>query len=290
MPTGVEEPATTPPSQVVSTERPRSPPSRSPALRYFVEIGESRYFWIHLSLSDLRARWRRSFLGAVWSLIQPLAMTGLLAFVFGRVFHVDTATYAPFIFSGMILWEYIVSTATGGSLSFVQADAYIKQARRPLAIYPLRTALTNLCVLGFASIGLVGWVLLAGLGTFGWTWLAAPLVYPIALGLGWTLATFLAYFATRFRDIPHALGLVLQVAWFVSPVYFEPKLFRDAGLNALVDANPIYHYMQIVRAPLLHGEWPTTADFAYSLGTIGALACLAALAGRHMERRIIFYL
>jgi lipopolysaccharide transport system permease protein len=198
--------------------------------------------------------------------------------------------YAPYIFSGMITWDFVGATLSGGSLAFVQADAYIKQTRHPLAIYTLRTALTNLCVFSFASVGLVVWVLLVMPENFGWPWLAALLVYPLLLMTGWVLATFLAYFATRFRDIPHALGLLLQALWFVSPVYFEPKVFRDAGLSALVDWNPIFHLLQIVRAPLLAGQWPTAENFAFALALAALFAFLAWRAGRRLERRMIFYL
>ena len=257
---------------------------------YVRKVWQARYFWTHLALADLRTRWRRSFLGALWSLVQPLGMTVLLTVVFSRIFKADMLRYAPYIFSGMITWEFVGATTSGGSLAFVQADAYIKQTRHPLAIYTLRTALTNVCVFGFASVGLVVWVLIAMPENFGWSWLAALLIYPLLLATGWAVATFLAFFATRFRDIPHALGLLLQALWFISPVYFEEKVFRNAGLSALVDWNPIYHLLQIVRAPLLTGQWPTAENFAFAVGLCALFGVFAWLAGRQMERTVIFYL
>ena len=67
----------------------------------------------------------------------------------------------------------------GGSLAFVQADAYIKQTRHPLAIYTLRTALANLMILGLASISLIGWVIVVLPENIGLCWLAALLIFPI---------------------------------------------------------------------------------------------------------------
>lgn len=258
--------------------------------RYLAGIWNARYFWVHLSLSDLRYRWRRSFFGALWSIIQPLGMTLLLSVVFGRLFNTDIKEYAPFILSGMIFWEFITSTATGGSLAFVQADAYIKQCQHPLAIYTLRTALTNLLVLMMASLGLTAWVLIVMPHTFGWAWLAALLIFPIVALIAWPLATVLAYVATRFRDVPHALALAFQTLWLVSPIYFEPSLFRNGGLHALVDYNPVFHVLEVVRAPLLRGQLPTTTNLAYCLGTILTLVLLAWLVGRTAEKRVIFYL
>ncbi|MBO3276228.1 ABC transporter permease [Pseudomonas schmalbachii] len=257
---------------------------------YLRNIWNTRYFWVHLSLSDLRSRWRRSFFGILWTIIQPLGMTLLLAVVFGKVFKIEIRDYAPYILSGMIIWEFVTASATAGSLSFVQADAYIKQCNHPLAIYTLRTVLTNLIVLCLASVTLVAWVLVVMPQNFGWSWLAALSIYPILALIAWPLATFLAYVATRFRDLPHALGLLLQAMWFVSPIYFEAKLFRGGDLHALVDYNPIYHMLEIVRAPLLQGHWPSLENYAYCGGTIALLILLAVLLGRRAERKVIFYL
>ncbi|GIK88460.1 MAG: transport permease protein [Betaproteobacteria bacterium] len=260
------------------------------SMSYLADVWRARFFWSHLALADLRQRWRRSFLGALWSIIQPLGMTILLTLVFSRIFGADVTRYAPFIFSGMITWEYVVSTVSGGSLAFVQADAYIRQTRRPLAIYTLRTAVTNLIVFAFASTGLIVWSVAVMPGNVGWSWFAALAVFPVLLAIGWAVATFLAYFATRFRDIPHALGLMLQALWFVSPVYFEPDVFRKAGLSGLVDWNPIHHLLEIVRAPLLRGQWPTAANFAWAAGLAAGFGVAAWLAGRRLERKVIFYL
>jgi lipopolysaccharide transport system permease protein len=257
---------------------------------YLLGIYESRYFWIHLAFADLRSKWRRSFLGVAWSIIQPLGMTMLLAVVFGRLFHQNIVDYAPYILSGMITWDFFTSTLTGGSLSFVQADAYIKQNRHPLAIYTLRTTLTSLIVLMMASLSLFGWVLVMSPQMFGWSWLAAPLMFPMAALIVWPLATCLAYIGARFRDLPHALALIMTAMYFVSPIYFDVKLFRSGGLDALVDYNPIYHLLEILRAPLLRGEWPSAANFSMCAITIVIFSALAALIGQKAENKVIFYL
>lgn len=257
---------------------------------YLSGIWNARYFWIHLSLADLRSRWRRSFFGIFWSVIQPLGMTLLLSIVFGKIFKTQITEYAPYILSGMVIWEFVISTATGGSLAFVQADAYIKQCHHPLAIYTLRTTLTNLMVLMLASISLIAWVLVVMPKNFGWCWLSAILIYPIVALIAWPMATVLAYIGARFRDVPHALGLIFQALWFVSPIYFEAKVFRGGNLHALVDYNPIYHLLEIVRAPLLHGQWPTAENYSYCFGAIAVLFMFAWLIGRRAEKKVIFYL
>lgn len=259
-------------------------------IEYWRGIWHARYFWMHLALSDIRSRWRRSVLGASWSIIQPLGMTLLLTLVFSRLLGADIVTYAPYILSGLIVWECVTACVTGGALSFVQADAYIKQCRHPLAIYTLRTVLSSLMVLGLASLALFAWSAVVLPQNIGWHWLGALTLFPVLALILWPLATLLAYVATRFRDVPHATGLIMQALWFISPVYFETRLFRQGGLDALVDYNPIYHLLQLVRAPLLGGHWPSMANYGFALSTAAAFALLAWLVGRVAERRVIFYL
>ncbi|WP_313707825.1 ABC transporter permease [Atlantibacter hermannii] len=257
---------------------------------YLKGVWESRYFWIHLSLSDLRSRWRRSFFGVLWSILQPLGITILISIVFGKMFNSPITTYAPYILSGILIWDYLITCVTGGSLSFVQADAYIKQCNHPLAIYTLRTVCTATFILGLASVSLLGWVLVVLPHNFGLCWIAALSIFPLLILLAWPLSTILAYIGVRFRDVPHALALVMQGLWFISPVYFETKIFRSGGLHVLIDYNPVYHLLQIVRAPLLQGEWPTLVNYQYVLGTALVFMVIAVLMGRKMERKVIFYL
>ncbi|AMB87546.1 ABC transporter permease [Pseudomonas agarici] len=257
---------------------------------YFARIWDARYFWVHLALADLRARWRRSFLGVAWSVIQPLGMTLLLALVFSKLFNTNIVSYAPYILSGIIVWEFISANTVAGSLSFVQADAYIKQCNHPLAIYTLRTVIGSVIVLMLASLSLYGWAAVVLPQNIGWCWLASLTLYPILCLIAWPVATLLSYISSRFRDIPHALGLVMQSLWFISPVYFEEKMFRRGGLDALVDYNPVYHILQLIRAPLLNGEWPTMDNYLFSVGTACLFALIALLVGRRVERKVIFYL
>jgi lipopolysaccharide transport system permease protein len=257
---------------------------------YFAGVWAARYFWIHLALSDLRSRWRRSFFGVLWSILQPLGTALLLAVVLAKLFQTSIRSYAPFIISGMIVWDFIMAVSTGGALSFVQADAYIRHYRHPLAIYSLRTALANLAVLMLASVPMYIWAAIAQPERFGISWISALSIYPVLLLIFWPFITLLAYAGSRFRDLPNVMQLVLQAVWFVSPVYFETGMFRRAGLNALVDYNPVFHLLQLVRAPLLEGKWPSAKDYGFCAGMIVLFTGLAWAVGRKAEKRVIFYL
>lgn len=257
---------------------------------YFQRIWAARYFWTHLAMSDLRSRWRRSFFGIFWSMLQPLGLTVLVAFVFSRLLNSDVSRLAVHILSGLVVWEFAMAASVGGALSFVQADAYIKQCKQPLAIYSLRTVLAASVVLMVACVPLFGWALVVMPENFGPAWLATLTAFPVYFLVAWPLCSLIAFVAVRFRDLPYALGLMMQALWFASPVYFEASLFRNGGLDVLVDWNPIYHLLQLIRAPLIDGAWPSISNYLFGLGLALALTFAAWVVGRKAERTVIFYL
>jgi lipopolysaccharide transport system permease protein len=257
---------------------------------YLARIWHARFFWTHLAMSDLRSRWRRSYFGMLWSMIQPLGMTLLLSLVFSKIFHNDISVYAPYILSGMLIWDFIIASSSGGSLAFVQSDAYIKQCSHPLAIYTLRIVLSNLVIFLMASIVLIIWVLVVMPQNCNISWIAALSIFPAVVFISWPLGTILAYFGARFRDIPHLLGIIFQAVWFISPVYFEAKTFKNSELHGLVDYNPVYHLLELVRAPLLNGKFPTAQNYMYVIYTAIFLIILACLIGYKQEKKVIFYL
>lgn len=257
---------------------------------YLKKIYKSRYFWTHLSFADLRSKYRRSALGLFWSILQPLGLTLLLSFVMGKLFNSPITDYAPYVFSGIIIWDYIVGSAVAGCNSLINAEGYIKQVSHPLAIYPLRSALSLLINFLLAFVGFSIWVLLWKPENFGFIWLHLIPAIAILFAIGLTFGTITAFINTKFRDFQQMLMLILQAVWYVSPIFFEPKLFKSADAAYLLELNPIYHILNLFREPMLHGVAPSLNDYLYSIGSIVFLGLIAIWYIKKDEKKIIFYL
>ncbi len=258
--------------------------------KYLLDIYKSRYFWIHLSFADLRSKYRRSTLGLFWSVLQPLGLTLLLSFVMGKLFSSPIVDYAPFVFSGIILWEFIVGSAVTGCNSFINAEGYIKQISHPLAIYPLRSSLSVLINLFLAFTGFVVWVLLWKPENFGLSWLHLIPAFIILYGIGFSFGIVTAFINTKFRDFQQMLMLILQAVWYVSPIFFEPKLFKSVKAMYLIEWNPIYHILNLFREPMLKGLSPSYDDYVFSIATMLILGLIAIRYIIKDEKKIIFYL
>jgi lipopolysaccharide transport system permease protein len=257
---------------------------------YLKKIYKSRHFWIHLSFADLRAKYRRSTLGLFWSILQPLGLTLLLSFVMGKLFNSPIVDYAPYIFSGLILWEFVVNSAISGSNAFINAEGYIKQISHPLAIYSLRSSLSVLINLMLAFVGFILWVLIWKPENFGYSWLHLIPAFIILFGIGVSFGTITGFINTKFRDFQQMLVLILQAVWYVSPIFFEPKLFHSVKAEYLIEWNPVYHILNLFRAPMLYGFSPTFNDYVFSLGTMFFLFLVAIYYIAKDEKKIIFYL
>lgn len=257
---------------------------------YIRNIWLSRYFWFHLALSDIRAKYRRSVLGLAWALIQPLVLTCLLTFVMSNFFHAQMYHYAPFIFSGLIFWEFISSTAVQGCNTFVAASGYIKQFTHPLLIYSLRGVIPAFVNLLFAFGGLVIWILFWKPENIGISWLSLVIAFPMIFFVAWPLNTITGFIGAKFRDFSYFISILLSAIYYISPILFLPKLFYAAHIGFLIEYNPVFHILNLFRKPLLEGKFPLPEDYLYVMITSILFWIIAWTMIIRQEKKIIYYL
>ena len=270
---------------------------------YLFRIYSSRYFWWNLALADLRFKYRRSYFGVLWSIFQPLAMTLLLSFVMGRMFKMEMHYFAPYIFSGMIMWELMLASVMAGCTTLVNSGAYIHLFNHPMAIYSLRSVLALFVNFLYAMIGLILWCVIAmpwkitpspariaAPGEYAWiSFIVLPVSCFILFTWCWAGATICSFSGVRFHDLPQFLVLLMQALWFVSPVYFPLDLFRNGKMTFLLDYNPVYHILELFRAPLLDGNFPASVHWEWSIWTMIILWGLAIFSISTLERKTIYY-
>ena len=258
-------------------------------MAYLQQIWSTRYFWLHLTRAELKYKFRRSKLGLLWTMINPLVLSLLMAFVFSNLLKVDIQDFIPYIFSGNLVWSFLLDSVMGGCNSLIVSEVYIKQFKHPMAIYPLRTTLVNATTFSIAFLGLVGWIIILHPANL----LVALLVMPISLIsfiiLGWPICILASFINTKYRDFLQIAMLFMQGLWYISPVFFKPQMFESANLANLLEYNPVTHVLNLVRAPMLYGQLPTWADFGMVYGAAAILYILAYLRIRSEENRLVFY-
>lgn len=259
-------------------------------LAYVSDVWNSRYFWLSLTLSDLRTRYRRSFLGIWWSLLNPILMTAILCLVFHKIFNVEIREFAPYLLAGLSFWNFFTTCTHNGCQCFKQGEAYIRQYPAPLAIYSLRAALGA----GFHFF-------LAIVCVIAMTWLfrgtqnleALPSLLPtlaLLLIFGWSVATIAGLLNVHFPDIQHLFEVVLQLMFYATPVMYPAAMLERNGLSLLLWANPLVALLSLLREPLLDGRVPNAASFGAGVAVTATLAGIAVVLLVRWERRLVYYL
>jgi len=248
------------------------------------EIWDYRDLFGALGTRDLRLRYRQTFLGVAWVILQPLAAAGIFAFVFGSIAHVPTdgQPYVLFALAALTGWNFFSSVITRASMSLIQNPQLVTRVYFPRLILPLAVvpaALVDLLVTlaAFAVIAV-----LQGRG-FDARILALPFVIvllgALALGTGFAAAAL----AVRYRDVQYLLPVAIQLALYASPVAYSATAV-PARWQALYYANPLAAPLELMRWSLLGTPAPAPRQLAYSAAVAAALILIGVTVFRQIER------
>lgn len=257
---------------------------------YIEAIWQRRFFWGSLVKLDLRSRYRRSFLGMGWSLLQPIAMTVVLCVVFRSILNVEIQTYAPFLLSGLAIWNFISCAISEGCQSLILGEKYIRTQAAPIAIYPLRTILgVTFHFLLTLLVTLLATALMAGF-TAPWTLAAIVPAVGLFFLFGWALATIFGFINIYFPDMQYLSQVGLQLLFYLTPIMYPPEMLDNRRIGNVLQYNPLSKFVALIREPILYGRWPTAETWGICILTVAITACVAITVLRRGERRIIFHM
>jgi ABC-type polysaccharide/polyol phosphate export permease len=225
------------------------PPSRSAqAWRDLVDGFKRHWMWTALALQDMKIRYRGSLLGPFWVTISTLVMVVAMGLIYAHLFHTTAVTYMPYLGLGLIVWQLISSLITESCQTFMMAEALIQQVPIPFSIHAYRVVCRNFIAfahnLVIVPIGLVVFAI-----PVNWHLLEAVAgCFVLAINGVW-VALFLGIFSARFRDIGPIVASLLQVIFFLTPIFWP---IDSLGIyRPIAEFNPLFCAIDVVRAPLL---------------------------------------
>lgn len=215
-------------------------------------------------------------------------MIATMGVVFSQILKTPLTEFLPFLASGIIIWGFVSAVVSEGCLTFISAEAIVKQLPIPLFVHVMRLIWRNLIILAHNVVILPLVFSIVGKPLRLLMLLAIPGLLLLVLNLSW-VALLLGVVCARYRDLPQIVASAIQVAFYLTPIMWMPSLLSDSTATYLLDRNPIFHLLQVVRAPLL-GEWPSSEDWLVSGGLllVGWLITIAVY-GRY-KRRIAYWL
>ncbi|MEE3500545.1 ABC transporter permease [Acidiphilium acidophilum] len=247
-----------------------------------------RLIWT-LAFLDIKLRYRGSLLGPFWLTLSTAVMIAALGFVYSHLFKTDLHTYLPFLSLSLVLWNnFITSTVTDACVSYTSVNTTIHAMRMPLSMHAARSVVRNVMVLAHSIIVIV--VVFALEDTWpGHIALLSIPAFLLWLVDGMAVSVLLGGFCARFRDVPPIVASIMQIAFFVSPIIWSPQILKDRGIGViLLNWNPFYSLLEIVRAPLLN-QIPSMATWDSALGYSAGLIAISALFFIRSRGRIAFW-
>jgi lipopolysaccharide transport system permease protein len=242
-----------------------------------------------LAVADIRLRYRGSTLGPFWLTLSTGIMIGSMGFLYADLFHTDIHKYLPYLAVSIILWNFLGSLVSDACTCFTGAEGLIKGTRMPFTVHALRSVFRDMIAFGHNIIVIVAVFLCLGVHVSAYALLAIPglLLWMVD---GFAIAFLFGAFCARFRDVPQIIGSLMQIAFFVTPVIWNPNILNaHPGAIMLIRLNPFFYVLEIVRAPLL-GTALSLGMVAKALIVTAVLVLVSGFAFARTRGRLAYWM
>lgn len=253
--------------------------------RDFRELWLFREVLWALAVREVKVRYKQAAVGIGWALVQPIASAAIFAVFLGNLAGISGGglPYLLVALSGMVVWTYFSSAASNASQSLVVNQALLRKIYFPREVLPLAS-------IGSGLVDLVpGLTVLAAVASlYGYhpnvAWVAIVLPVGIMVVFAGALALALGALNVYYRDVRYALPFVLQLGLFASPIVYPIDVVPAEWRTLYFLLNPLAPAIDGVRRIALRGEWPAWDSLGIALASASAMALLAYMLFKRLER------
>lgn len=233
-----------------------------------------KYLLKELVIRDIKVKYRRSYLGMLWSLLNPLLMMMVITAVFSNLFRFDIKNFPIYLLTGQIIFSFF-SEATNMSMNSIIANAgLIKKVYIPKYIFVLSRVLSSFVNLLFSLAAIVIMLVILKVRiTWAILLFPLPLLYVLIFSLG--MGLILASYSVFFRDLMHLYGVLLTAWNYFTPIFYPVKIIPNK-FRFIINCNPLYYYIECFRQIVLYGQFPSLKLHLLSLG-ISLLALIIGI-------------
>lgn len=257
-------------------------------LNSFMELHAFRSVLFRLVRQQLVLRYRRTVLGYLWTLVNPLLMMSVMAMVFSTIYKEDVRGFAVFLFAGMIPWNCFNSIVVQSSSTFINNEGLIKKIYLPKSIFPLSVSISVVVDSALSFVALFAIIIAVG-GRLSTSLFFVPLAYVLLYFFSLGVALVLSVLTVFFRDVQYVLQIAMQGLFFLTPILYKASSLSGPVAD-LVGLNPVVPYIEMFRVSLTEGHIPDSKVVlqAVVISLVAFSVGLGALLSQ--ERKIVFRL
>lgn len=226
-------------------------------LKYLNRLELIKYKWLlqELIKRDLKIKYRRSVLGYLWSILNPLLMMAVLTIVFSSFFRFDIENYPVYLLTGQLLFTFFSEATNMAMNSIILGASLIKKVYIPKYIFPISRVLSCFTTMLFSLIALCIVMIITG-AEFYLTIVLLPLVllYFLVFSIGVSLV--LSVMVVFFRDIQYLYGVFLTALTYLTPIFYPVSILPEM-VKKYILYNPLCIYIELFRKIMMYGQWPT---------------------------------
>ena len=238
---------------------------------------------------DFKLKYRRSVLGVLWSVLNPLLMMCVLAAVFTNVlkFGDDVQNFPMYLILGNVLFSLMADSTSSAMGSILESAPLIKKVRVSKMIFPLEKVLFTLVNFAISLIAVVIVMLFFRIPpTVNLLTMPILLVFMLLFCAG--LGMLLSSLAVFFRDVMHLWGVVLTAWTYATPLFYPTSILTD-WMWTIMQFNPMYYYVTYFRDIALNGVTPSLGANVICLGCGVATLVIGFAVFRKQQKKFILY-
>jgi len=253
----------------------------------FTETYRYRELIWALALKELRVRYKRSFLGFIWALLNPALLMLVLTIVFGTIMKFTVPHYSIFLLSMLLPWTFFSQSLAYSVESIVGNGELLKKVRVAKLVFPVAALLSNIINFLLSMIPLLLLVLALGFPVH-WTWIYLPVpmlgLFLFTLGAAFFFAAVNVYY----RDVSHIIQIVLSAWFYFSPIIYSLD-FIGPKHRWLFKLNPLLYVLNGFRLSIYYGMLPHWSSVAMSLTCGVASLVIGYSIFHHYEKSFVYY-
>lgn len=232
---------------------------------------------------DIGGKYKHSFLGILWSFINPLLQITVYAFVFQVILRSNIENYAVYLCCGLIPWQYFSSVVLRGAAVMVDNGNIIKKVYFPREILPISLVSSEGVNFLISTIIILGFVIVSGIGLSKYAllyFLILPIQFIVSLGVAFITSSITVYF----RDLQHILGILMQLLFYATPIVYSMDSV-PGNFRWLLKLNPMSYLIDGYRSIFYNKTLPSFNGLGRAL-IMGVFLCvLGYFIFKKLERR-----
>lgn len=216
---------------------------------------------------DFKVKYKRSVLGVLWSLLNPLLMMGVMALVFSQMFkfRMEGVNFLVYLMTGLVMWNYFSEATSSAMTSVVGNFSLMNKVYIPKYIFPLTKVLFVGINFVLTLIPLFAVIIVSDGGStlhmISWWYLLLPIIFILLILFTMGVGLFLSSTSVFLRDIFYIYGIVLTIWNYLTPTFYDIAIIPER-IQFLFKLNPLYMYISSAREIILFGNAPSIQNIA----------------------------